>query len=129
MSKAEIPASQPQHPRIPRHLQIPTPHTLALAVDQLAQAFPVHRAGGLPAVQLLVVDDGPHGVGVGGGAHRPFDRVAGLAQRAFARYLDHFIAAVASDLRRIAAKQSGEDFVCAVAQCGWCAVVLWRCCL
>ena len=75
-------SSHSQRLRIPRHLQIAAPNPLAVAVDQITQPFPVNRAGGLAAIEFLVVDDGFDGVEICGGANDPFDRVGGLGERA-----------------------------------------------
>src|SRR3990167_723545 len=47
---------------VARHLQVAPAHALAVAVEQVRQAFPVHRAGALAAVEFLRVDHGPDGV-------------------------------------------------------------------
>ena len=49
------------------------PNPLAVAVDQIAQTLPVNRAGGLAAVEFLVVDDGFDGEEICRRLHHPFD--------------------------------------------------------
>lgn len=52
-----LPGLEPQRTGIAGHLQVAAPDLMALAVQQLAQAFPVDRAGGISAVEFLVVDE------------------------------------------------------------------------
>ncbi|MDW5443275.1 hypothetical protein [Polaromonas sp. SM01] len=46
-------ASQAQNRGIARHLHLAAHDALAIAVNQLAQAFPVNRAGGLAASDVF----------------------------------------------------------------------------